>query len=76
MDDAGAKLRAIDWARQNLTPIRKNLYHEHAAIGRREQGEIDAWLTENECTLYGINIPRPIFYFAESGFPGFLLLYI
>jgi hypothetical protein len=49
--------------------IVKNLYHEHAAISRREQAEIHQWLSENECTLQGNNIPRPIFEFSESTFP-------
>ncbi|KAL3082856.1 hypothetical protein niasHS_010658 [Heterodera schachtii] len=69
LDDAGSKLRPVDWARQNLNPIKKSLYHEHASISRRNQAEIDMWLTENECTLQGTNIPRPIFHFNESGFP-------
>ncbi|KAI3422404.1 putative ATP-dependent RNA helicase ddx5 [Globodera pallida] len=69
LDDAGSKLRAVDWARQNLSPIKKNLYHEHASISRRSQADIDLWLTENECTLQGTAIPRSIFFFNESGFP-------
>lgn len=75
MDDAGGRLKPVDWSRQSLVPIRKNLYHEHAAITRRNQAEIDLWLTENECTLQGTNIPRPIFFFNESGFPGFIFTY-
>uniref|UniRef100_A0A914HGX1 RNA helicase n=1 Tax=Globodera rostochiensis TaxID=31243 RepID=A0A914HGX1_GLORO len=69
LDDAGSKLRAVDWARQNLSPIKKNLYHEHASISRRSQADIDLWLTENEVTLQGSAIPRSIFFFNESGFP-------
>lgn len=31
---------------------------------------MELWLTENECTLSGSNIPRPILTFHESTFPG------
>ena len=69
MDDAGQKLRPIEWDHSQLPPIKKNLYHEHASITRREQSEILQWLNSTECTLEGDNIPRPISEFSESGFP-------
>lgn len=34
---AGSKLREIDWSRENLRPIQKNFYHEHATVSRRDQ---------------------------------------
>jgi hypothetical protein len=50
-------------------PIVKDLYRENATIGNRDQAEITQWLAENECTLQGKNVPRPIFEFNESTFP-------
>lgn len=52
----------------------KNVYHEHASVARRSQGEVDQWITDNEVTLIGQNIPRPIIEFRESTFPGNSLL--
>ena len=66
---AGGKLRQVDWKRMNMPPIQKNFYREHAAVGRRSQAEIDQYITENEVTLQGENIPRPIFEFNESSYP-------
>lgn len=54
----------------NLSKIQKNLYHEHDSVTRRSQAEIDHFISENEVTLHGENIPRPIFEFSESTFPG------
>ncbi|KAF7637334.1 hypothetical protein Mgra_00003303 [Meloidogyne graminicola] len=36
MDDAGKKLRPIEWNHSQLPPIKKNLYREHASITRQE----------------------------------------
>lgn len=65
----GKNLRAPDYKRLNLPKIQKNFYHEHAAVTRRSQAEIDQYITENEVTLQGQNIPRPVFEFNESTFP-------
>jgi len=76
MDDAGKKLRPIEWDHSQLPPIKKNLYREHASITRREQSEILEWLRTTEVTLEGDNIPRPISEFHESGFPRLFLIYL
>ncbi|ETN69467.1 DEAD/DEAH box helicase, partial [Necator americanus] len=70
-------LRDIDWSKENLKPIQKNFYHEHAAVARRDQYMIDGWITENQVTLDGRGIPRPVFEFTEASFPNELtdLLY-
>lgn len=74
---AGGNLRSIDWGRENLRPFQKNFYHEHAAVSRRDQYEIDAWYQENQVTLEGNDIPRPVFEFTEGNFPSVItdLLY-
>ncbi|KAI1713076.1 DEAD/DEAH box helicase domain-containing protein [Ditylenchus destructor] len=66
---SGAKLRNVEWSTAKLSPIVKNLYHEHAAVSRRSQAEVDMFITENEVILEGTSIPRPIFHFNESTFP-------
>ncbi|KAK6757684.1 hypothetical protein RB195_015475 [Necator americanus] len=73
----GSRLRDIDWSKENLKPIQKNFYHEHAAVARRDQYMIDGWITENQVTLDGRGIPRPVFEFTEASFPNELtdLLY-
>lgn len=73
----GSRLRDIDWSKENLKPIQKNFYHEHAAVARRDQYMIDQWIAENQVTLDGRGIPRPVFEFSEASFPNELsdLLY-
>ncbi|CAI4223209.1 unnamed protein product [Auanema sp. JU1783] len=65
----GSRLRDIDWSREALKPIQKNFYHECASVTRREQYEIDQWITKNQVTLEGRGIPRPVFEFNEANFP-------
>ncbi|KAE9419430.1 hypothetical protein Angca_007565, partial [Angiostrongylus cantonensis] len=73
----GGRLRDIDWSKENLKPIQKNFYHEHATVTRRDQYEIDQWIAENQVTLDGRGIPRPVWEFNEASFPNELtdLLY-
>lgn len=53
----------------NLQPIQKNLYKEHQNVTTRSQSEIDNYLTSNQVTLRGQDIPRPILQFEEANFP-------
>lgn len=39
-------------------------------MSNRAQEEIDGWSKENDVTLNGPNIPRPVFEFKEASFPG------
>ncbi|GMR59979.1 hypothetical protein PMAYCL1PPCAC_30174, partial [Pristionchus mayeri] len=59
---AGGRLRDIDWSREKLNPINKDLYEENPAF------EIDQWITANQVTLEGRGIPRPVFEFSEAPF--------
>ncbi|KAK6058014.1 DEAD/DEAH box helicase, partial [Cooperia oncophora] len=67
------RLRDIDWSKENLKPIQKDFYHEHATVSRREQYEIDQWITENQVTVDGRSIPRPVWEFSEASFPNELV---
>lgn len=71
--DVGSGLRPVDFAAANLGPICKNFYEEHSTIAKRQQADVDQYLSEKEVTLKGKNIPRPIFEFSESTFPGMIL---
>lgn len=65
----GDSLRAIDWDRENLRPLQKNFYLEHEAVAARNEYDINLWYQENQVTLEGKQIPRPVFEFTEAGFP-------
>ncbi|KAK0410995.1 hypothetical protein QR680_005421 [Steinernema hermaphroditum] len=69
-DGMGKNLQTIDWSREDLQPIKKNFYTEAAVVTERDQFAIDKWITENQVTLEGRDIPRPVFEFSEAGFPS------
>uniref|UniRef100_A0A0K0ED31 RNA helicase n=1 Tax=Strongyloides stercoralis TaxID=6248 RepID=A0A0K0ED31_STRER len=63
--DSPANLEDVDWSKYQLQPIQKNFYKENSAVTKREQYEIDEWITSNQVTLQGKNIPKPVFSFDE-----------
>ncbi|GMR60305.1 hypothetical protein PMAYCL1PPCAC_30500, partial [Pristionchus mayeri] len=65
---AGSRLRDIDWSREKMNPIIKDLYQENPAVTARSQFEIDQWISANQVTLEGRGIPRPVFEFSEAPF--------
>uniref|UniRef100_A0A914DX65 RNA helicase n=1 Tax=Acrobeloides nanus TaxID=290746 RepID=A0A914DX65_9BILA len=67
--DFSGKMTKVNFNKANLTPLQKDFYHEHASVSRRGQGEVDQWLSENNVTLDGQDIPRPVFEFVEGNFP-------
>ncbi|KAK0420162.1 hypothetical protein QR680_014546 [Steinernema hermaphroditum] len=69
-DGMGKNLQSVDWSREVLTPIKKNFYTEDKIVTERDQFTIDKWITDNQVTLEGRDIPRPVFEFNEAGFPG------
>jgi len=68
-EGAGAGLRPVDWKRANLKPLKKDIYSESPTVAGRSQYEIDAWLSQNNVTLEGKNIPRAVAEFDEVGYP-------
>lgn len=69
-DTMGSKLRPVDPRKFQMKPAVKLTYHEHAAVTRRDQAEVDLWIAENNVTLDGQGIPRPVFEFNEASFAG------
>jgi hypothetical protein len=70
MSQAGSRLQAVDWGRVNAPPIVKEIYNEHPQVTGRPVEEITQWLKKNQLMLHGDNIPRPVFEFDETTFPG------
>uniref|UniRef100_A0A914YWW2 Helicase ATP-binding domain-containing protein n=1 Tax=Panagrolaimus superbus TaxID=310955 RepID=A0A914YWW2_9BILA len=66
----GGKLRPVDFKKASLKPIEKDIYHEHATVQRRSQFEVDEWMSAQQASVEGRDIPRPVFEFNECGFPG------
>lgn len=52
-----------------LEPITKNFYQENPTVTSRSGAEVDQWIAENQVTLSGNQIPRPVFEFNEANYP-------
>jgi len=57
----------------NLPSFEKNFYVEHENVRNRDDAEIGQFRKENEMTITGDNIPKPITTFDEAGFPDYVL---
>uniref|UniRef100_A0A1I7YPQ0 RNA helicase n=1 Tax=Steinernema glaseri TaxID=37863 RepID=A0A1I7YPQ0_9BILA len=69
----GGSSKPIDWKKEKLTTLKKDFYEECAAVTTRSDREIEDWISKHEVTLDGVNIPRPVFFFEEAGFPTSIL---
>ncbi|KAK6169055.1 hypothetical protein SNE40_020181 [Patella caerulea] len=69
----GEKLRKPRWDLNRLPKFEKSFYVEAPSVAARTQAEVDAFHRENQITLKGENIPKPLFSFSEAGFPEYVL---
>ncbi|EDW78723.2 uncharacterized protein Dwil_GK12550 [Drosophila willistoni] len=69
----GSYLPKIVWSEVNLTPFRKNFYKPCDTVLARTQGETDSYLSSNEITIKGIEVPTPSIAFEEGGFPDYVM---
>lgn len=69
------ELIAPNWDEElpNLPKFEKNFYVEHETVRNRSDAEVEAFRKENEMTIYGKDIPKPITTFDEAGFPDYVL---
>lgn len=65
----GSRLRPVDWNRVQLAPLKKDIYQESQVVSSRPQFEVDQWITQNQVTLSGQHVPRPVFEFNEASYP-------
>ncbi|CCK71990.1 DEAD-box ATP-dependent RNA helicase DBP2 KNAG_0I02050 [Huiozyma naganishii CBS 8797] len=57
----------------NLPAFEKNFYVEHETVRDRSDAEVEAFRKENQMTITGHDIPKPITTFDEAGFPDYVL---
>ncbi|KAL9053870.1 MAG: hypothetical protein Q9162_004517 [Coniocarpon cinnabarinum] len=73
MSNLGGGLKAVDWDMSALPRFDKSFYKEHADVQHRSQSAIDAWRRENQVTVQGRGVPRPVETFDEASFPKYVL---
>lgn len=71
--ELGSGLQKQDWDPSSLPKFEKNFYKEDPQVTARSDDEIAAFRKENEMTIAGHDIPRPITSFQEAGFPDYVL---
>ncbi|KAH8035494.1 hypothetical protein HPB51_005776 [Rhipicephalus microplus] len=49
--------------------FQKDLYSEHIVTARRSASEVDVYRKDNEITITGRAVPKPILSFSETNFP-------
>ena len=72
-NDLGKMLRKPKWNLSELPEFQKNFYREHPNVQNRTIQEIDDYRQGKEITIFGRNVPKPVFTFEEAGFPGIVL---
>lgn len=73
MSNLGGGLKAPNWDMNTLPRFEKSFYKEDPDVKHRSQSDVDAWRKQNEVTVHGKDVPRPVETFDEAGFPKYVL---
>ncbi|KAL1467968.1 hypothetical protein MTO96_041794 [Rhipicephalus appendiculatus] len=65
----GRNLRPPVWNKVALPAFRKGLYREHIVTALRSASEVDGYRKDNDITVAGRAVPKPILSFDEADFP-------
>eukprot|EP00761_Pharyngomonas_kirbyi_P011386 gb/GECH01011411.1/.p1 GENE.gb/GECH01011411.1/~~gb/GECH01011411.1/.p1 ORF type:complete len:542 (+),score=134.92 gb/GECH01011411.1/:1-1626(+) len=68
-----ANLKAPKWDLESLPKFTKNFYKEHSNVARRTPDEVEKWRAENEISVSGKDVRRPVRSFEEACFPNYIL---
>jgi ATP-dependent RNA helicase DDX5/DBP2 len=69
---AGANLPKINWSQHELTPFQKEFYNEQPSAKNRSSEDVEQFRNEHQITIKSSYCPKPIFTFAEAGFPNYI----
>lgn len=71
-EDAGSRLRTIDFSEENLPPVSKNFLRENEEVAAMPESEIQAWRQSHGMEIIGEGCPRPVLSFDQTSFPPFI----
>ncbi|VEU20347.1 DEKNAAC101157 [Brettanomyces naardenensis] len=71
--ELGSGLQRQEWDLNSLPKFEKNFYKEDPAVATLTEEAVNKFRQENEMTIYGHDVPRPISTFDEAGFPDYVL---
>ncbi|KAF2834931.1 hypothetical protein M501DRAFT_1008888 [Patellaria atrata CBS 101060] len=73
MSNLGAGLQKQNFDLNTLPKFEKSFYKEDPAVAARTQAEVDAFRKQNQMTITGRNVPKPVTTFDEAGFPSYVM---
>lgn len=69
----GENLAAQNWDLDKLTRFEKNFYEESKEVSEKTEEQIEEFRQQNEMVVAGEDVPRPVEFFEEAGFPTYVL---
>ncbi|KAK2882641.1 ATP-dependent RNA helicase dbp2 [Arthroderma sp. PD_2] len=73
MSNLGAGLKTQQWDINTMPKFEKSFYKEHPDVTGRSIQEVEGFRKENEMTVFGKDVPRPVETFDEAGFPQYVI---
>ncbi|ANB15506.1 DEAD-box ATP-dependent RNA helicase DBP2 [Sugiyamaella lignohabitans] len=73
MSNLGDNLQKQEFDLDSLPKFEKNFYQENEVVANRSDEEVAAFRKQQNMTVYGTNIPKPVETFEEAGFPPYVL---
>uniref|UniRef100_A0A7S3JTY3 RNA helicase n=1 Tax=Aureoumbra lagunensis TaxID=44058 RepID=A0A7S3JTY3_9STRA len=66
-------LREQHWDMNTLPPFEKCFYIPHPDVVARSDEDCDRWRRENQISIEGRGVPKPVFTFEEASMPDYVL---
>lgn len=70
LDKIGDSLKTINWDLSKLPVFEKNFYIEHPDVVVRSDHAANKWRHENDISVFGTGVPKPVLTFEEASMPG------
>lgn len=69
----GNGLKTIQWDLSALPVFEKNFYLEHPAVTKRDESFSEKWRAQNQISIIGRGVPKPVLTFEEASMPAYVL---
>ena len=73
MSALGQGLKQQHWDLDQLPKFEKSFYKENPEVSARSDAEVTQFRKDNQITIQGTNVPRPVTSFDEAGFPDYVM---
>ncbi|EME88749.1 uncharacterized protein MYCFIDRAFT_58038 [Pseudocercospora fijiensis CIRAD86] len=73
MSNLGAGLKAQTWDLNTMPKFEKSFYKEHPDVAARSPAAVEQFRRDNQITVQGKDVPKPVETFDEAGFPNYVM---